>query len=289
MKITSKIFIVFALMCVSVATAYSQDCNTYLRKAAELQSQKNFCDAKKYYQMYGNCNADADVSTEIAMCERLCTNKEAPREEINTGSTTRNETIVLTPDRPVVKQTIDKPVKSVSTSPKFKLGLNGGLLYPTKKAEGAARTYLFFGGGISAEYLPTPHIGIGLGAGYYGYEVKYEVKKVEVGKITASIIPVALTGKYYFLTESIQPYAGVDVGLYTLGLKVESEKESASDSETFFGFAPIVGLQFKLSNALALDVNAKYNLSSSKKIDGIKVKIADNIGINIGFVYAFGK
>jgi len=285
MKITSKIFIVFALMCVSIATAYSQDCNTFLRKATEQQSKKNYCEAKKYYQMYKNCDADADVSTEIAMCERLCTNKEAPREEINTGSTTRNETIILTPDRPIVKQTIDMPVKSVSTSPKFKLGLSGGLLCPTKKAEGAARTYLFFGGGICAEYLPTPHIGIGLSAGYYGYEVKYEVKKVEVGKITASLTPLILTGKYYLLTESIQPYAGADVGFYTLGAKEKyvGESETYSISETFFGFAPVVGLQFKLSNALGLDVSAKYNLIFT---EGESAKI---LGINIGIIYTFGK
>ena len=52
--------------------AYSQDCNSYLQRAAEMVSQKNYCDAKRYYQEYSNCNTEADVSTEIAMCERLC-------------------------------------------------------------------------------------------------------------------------------------------------------------------------------------------------------------------------
>jgi len=51
---------------------YSQDCNSYLQQAAEMISQKKYCDAKVYYQKYGNCNINADVSTEIAMCERLC-------------------------------------------------------------------------------------------------------------------------------------------------------------------------------------------------------------------------
>jgi len=68
----NKICIIFALLCFSAATAYSQDCNTYLQRAAELVSQKKYCQAKKYYQEYGKCNADADVSTEIAMCERRC-------------------------------------------------------------------------------------------------------------------------------------------------------------------------------------------------------------------------
>ena len=72
MNMTSKIFIVSALVCVSTAAAFSQDCNNYLRRATELVSQKKYCDAIGYYQMYGRCNADADISTEIAMCERRC-------------------------------------------------------------------------------------------------------------------------------------------------------------------------------------------------------------------------
>ena len=72
MNITSNIFIVFALLSLSVAAAYSQDCNSYLQRATELVSQKQYCDAKRYYQDYGKCNADADVDAEIAICERLC-------------------------------------------------------------------------------------------------------------------------------------------------------------------------------------------------------------------------
>ena len=53
-------------------TTYSQDCESNLRRATELVSQKKYCDAKKYYQAYANCNAEADVSTEIEICEKFC-------------------------------------------------------------------------------------------------------------------------------------------------------------------------------------------------------------------------
>jgi len=72
MKPLSKVFIVFVLMCVSAATAYSQDCDSYLQQAAKLVSQKKYCDAKSYYQKYSDCNSGADVSAEIAMCEKFC-------------------------------------------------------------------------------------------------------------------------------------------------------------------------------------------------------------------------
>ena len=150
-----------------------------------------------------------------------------------------------------------------------------------EKEEGA-KTYLFFGGGINGEYLSTPNIGIGLSAGFYGYEVK----KAGGEKATSLLIPVVLTGRYYFLTKSIQPYAGVDAGLYTAGYKEEYPdypEENYSESASKFGLAPVVGLQFKLSNALALDVNAKYNLIFT---EGGPAKI---LGFNVGIVYAFGK
>ena len=72
MKITHKYLSFFALMCISVVEVFSQDCNSLLKRATELVSQKKYCDALFYYKEYSKCNADADVSTEIAMCERLC-------------------------------------------------------------------------------------------------------------------------------------------------------------------------------------------------------------------------
>jgi len=84
MKITSKI-LVFALMCLNAAAAHSQqDCNSYLRQAAEMVSQKKYCEAKRHYQMYGNCNANADVGAEIAMCERLCGLQDVETEPVST-------------------------------------------------------------------------------------------------------------------------------------------------------------------------------------------------------------
>jgi len=391
MNSTRKFFIVFALLCLSAAVAYSQECNSYLRQASELVSQKKYCDAKSYYLKYSKCNADADVSTEIAMCERFCKinvmleeedepvvteekavvteektvvtqeQKNPPstnvlvkpdiitlnnRDDIqaivqeigsddvkykkfdnpngpnytlkkaeifmityangNTDVFTDTKTtpsIAATTPAPAKKQpsiqdtneeeySVVKPVPSVSSGAKIKLGLNGGIVYPP--AEGAKT---FFGGGISGEYLATPHIGIGISAGYY-YNQVAEAKEGIKTINSHSFIPVTLTSKYYFLTQSIQPYAGVDVGLYTelLGAKMKfpdgvdsflrdllEKTLPKSVSNSYFGLAPVLGLQFKLSNALALDVNAKTNLLFREG------ELGYNFGFNVGIVYAFGK
>ena len=271
MNITSKIIIVVALMCFCATAAFGQDCNRCLQLASELVSQKKYCDAKRYYQAYGRCNADADVSTEIAMCERLCKINVMEGEESELLDPVECGSGTFPPTKPKGKQT-DQSKDDTGTWPdskdryysRFKLGLTPGLLIPTEKAEGA-KTYLYFGGGISGEYLVTPNFGIGLSAGFYGYELESEYEEYGIKvKTTPSIIPVTLSGKYYFQTENIKPYTGIDVGLFTIGVKVKSEGESASVSDSFLGFAPVVGLQFQLANTVALDINAKYNLIFSK-------------------------
>ena len=335
MNVTRKLFIVSVLMYISAAAAYSQDCNNYLRRATELVSQNNYCDAITYYKMYSNCDADADVSTEIAMCERRC-NISTP-----TPNTTAQDVITLKngdeiqaivqeisdvdvkykrsdnpngPDYSLKKSDIFmikyangsrdvftdnaatsgmterytptstgsrmvQPEKSVRKNARFNLGVKPGLQIPTEKAD---KRYLFFGGGISGEYLPIPRIGIGISAGYYAYQLEQKVYGIIV-KTTASIIPVTFSGKFYFLTENIQPYAGVDVGLFTLGAKVKSQGESASASESYVGLAPVIGLQFNISNMLALNVHAKYNLIFSEG------KSTGFIGCNVGIIFTLGK
>jgi len=72
MQTIIKLLTLFSLLYLSFAAAYSQDCNSYFQRAEKLYDQSKYCEAKKYYQLYSNCNADVDVSTEIAMCERRC-------------------------------------------------------------------------------------------------------------------------------------------------------------------------------------------------------------------------
>jgi len=287
-------------MIIVVAVANSQDCNSYLRRASELVSQQKYCEAKMYYQRYSNCDADADVSTEIAMCERRCKIQTMEdggndvagttgRDNVNRNSERNEEGRVdRNLDRDVDQKYYNRPVSRAksSYSSKFNLGFNGGLFYPTKKEEGEERKYLYFGGGISAEFLPIKNIGIGLSAGYYGFEVKNVGEGITR---TATLIPLNLTNKFYILTKSVKPYIGVDGGYFIFGGKKKFEGTSVSGSESFWGIAPNIGLQFKLSKALALDINGKYNYFFSKTIEsiGINIKPIDMIGINMGLVVAF--
>ena len=180
MDMKSKIFIVSALMCVSAAAAYSQDCNTYLRRATELVSQQKYCEAKSYYQMYGKCNADADVSTEIAMCERRC------KIEAMEGG---GDEPVVTPrrDNPPSRGTTagsgtssgDRPVKPPKTQ-KSRTGgfsgfqLHGGVFLPMGDFGEIGKNILY-------EWIGTPGTGIGnAGLGFHlGFKVYNPIPSVE--------------------------------------------------------------------------------------------------------------
>jgi len=107
MKIRFKFFIVFAIMCFSVEVAYSQDCKSYLRRAAELVNQNNYCEAKKYYVMYSDCDTKADVSTEIAMCERRC---RIPGEGVN------DDTVSQPTNKPVSQPTNRNTIQTTNTT-----------------------------------------------------------------------------------------------------------------------------------------------------------------------------
>ena len=174
----------------------------------------------------------------------------------------------------------------VTASAQIKVGLNGGVGIPMGNDADVMKTG--FGGGISAEYLVTPNIGVGLSYSFNSFGLKDEYLEIMdmVGvDASFSISPTVLTGRYYFQPEnSIKPYAGLDLGIYSQKMSMKVLGFSVgSISTSDFGLAPVVGLQFGLSQKLALDVNAKYHYVFTEGDS------SSFIGFNLGLVYTFGK
>ena len=173
----NKFFIVSALMCVSAAGAYSQqDCNSHLRRATELVSQNNYCEAIKYYRMYGNCDADADVSTEIAMCERRCRipgegvndTAEQPKREDRTGSTsvTTGSRTTSNNQTKTDNRTVNPPKEPrVSTQGFNGFQLHGGVFLPQGDFADSKELLGIFVG--------IPEIGFGNAA--LGYNIGFKI------------------------------------------------------------------------------------------------------------------
>src|SRR6266850_493196 len=121
-------------------------------------------------------------------------------------------------------------------------------------AEGAVptgdfNTFSSFGiGGIaSGVFNVDPNFSATLKSGY----VRFSGKDYNFGGTTIKtdfgVVPILVGGRYYFMpaAEDMRFYGAADVGLYLLNASASGGGQSASTSESKFGFAPSLGALFK--------------------------------------------
>ena len=113
----------------------------------------------------------------------------------------------------------------------------------------------------------------------------------------STLMPITIGGEYRFVTGKIQPYAGLNVGLYRLSAEVFGQ----SQSDSYIGFAPKVGLSFEVTENISVEATAKYHYILNKDdnnagiegftdIDGNQIEEQPNttvFGANIGLIYKF--
>lgn len=159
----------------------------------------------------------------------------------------------------------------------IKLGGNLSLVVPMGDFLGKdyANMGMGFGLGVTGTYMLNDNMGVGAGLGYNVMSNKDDSK----GKL--SIVPIVGNFTYYFATEGIKPYAGLDLGIYMMKTSYDGTEINSLNK---IGFAPTVGAEYDLSDILALNANIKYNY-----IMGDKDKTADKavtpLSVNVGVVY----
>lgn len=146
-------------------------------------------------------------------------------------------------------------------------GVNVGML---KSFEDDSDAMLGFS--VSGKYAISEKIRIGANLGYYSKS--YEFFGV---KLKAFTMPITGLFEYSLSDNSFSPYVGADAGIYSLGVS----GGSTSSSEAYLGFAPVVGLNYKISDQLHVNANAKYHVVMS---DG---ESSTFFGINAGVCYVF--
>lgn len=154
------------------------------------------------------------------------------------------------------------------------VGATGGAVIWS--AEGESVT--FPGGTLTLRYGIGEKIRVGANLGYF---VKNEKDADLDISASTSWVPITGTFEYSFGGESFSPYAGLDLGLYRLGVSIGADGENLTISDSYFGLAPTLGLMYNLSDNLALNANAKYHYV-----------LADDdaqslIGIGAGIVFKF--
>jgi outer membrane protein W len=112
---------------------------------------------------------------------------------------------------------------------------------------------------LFGKYMLNEKMAVGANLGYnrfggedYGWdEVDYDV--------SYSMIPITGLFEYHFGGEAIKPYVGADLGIYSFGARVKFAGESESDSELYFGLAPVAGILYDLNENLRLCANIKLH------------------------------
>jgi outer membrane protein W len=172
-------------------------------------------------------------------------------------------TIKLTASLLLVVSTL---LLSSQAQAQFQVNLNGNYLVPTES--GASFSDGLWGGGVTLRYFVNPNLAIGVNGRYF---TKSNSASFDPGggfgaSLKASINLLMVTGQaeYFFSESALRPYVGLEAGLYRAAANVEitggGQTVKSSDSDSQFGLAPKVGLQYAISPALGVNADAGYHI-----------------------------
>jgi len=155
-----------------------------------------------------------------------------------------------------------------------------------------------YGGGVQYRYFVRPNVAVGISGKYLMEELKRELSAKTIrGK--AVNIPINLTAEYYFKTQGIRPYAGIEAGLNIL--KIEGYNILMDQTLLRPGVAPKIGIVLPLGKRLSFMAEASYQVvigsANSLLMDPLRpdnpryeVKNSNQaVTVNGGITYIFGK
>ncbi len=112
---------------------------------------------------------------------------------------------------------------------------------------------------LTGKYMFNENMAVGLNLGYNrfgGEDFNFGDGDYEV---SYSMVPITGLFEFHFGGETIKPYVGADLGLYNFGARVKYSGETESDSEMYFGLAPVAGILYDLNESLKLCANIKLH------------------------------
>lgn len=149
---------------------------------------------------------------------------------------------------------------------KNQVAITGGAQFPMRNFGDGFQTGA--GGDITYYYRPSHHFFLGLRSGYHRFEQAS-------GDGTFGVVPVHLASKYNFSLTGLQPYVGLDGGLYVL-------RSDGGNNPAEFGLAPQFGFRIPIASGVDIDLNATYEVILD---EGERTTY---IGLNAGIAYIFG-
>lgn len=138
---------------------------------------------------------------------------------------------------------------------KMSLGGDIGLGIPTGDFSDGANTGFGLNGVFS--YFIQRDLVLTGSIGYWSFGLK---ESSENFKGTFTTIPLNAGIQYRFSAGGFYPFIGAETFLFFNSVSVEFLGYKSSDSETKFGFVPLVGGAFKIAPNMEFRVNLKYTI-----------------------------
>lgn len=189
---------------------------------------------------------------------------------------------------------------TLSLSSFAQLGIKGSFALGQPLDENDSKISMGFGVGLT--YIVTEHIRAEvLFENLYRKESETSTQTIpflgsfetEIESKT-TITPITAGASYIFLTDRLQPYVGVNLGLYKMKYESTINNDllssftdiptSSSRTDSYFGFQPKAGLSFAVTDNFLIDVNVKYHLVFDKD-DKLNDSNTSLLGGNIGLMY----
>ncbi len=162
------------------------------------------------------------------------------------------------------------------TVTKMQIGGDVGLGIPTGDFSDGANT----GFGINGvwTYFFQPDLALTGSIGYWSFGAK---GSNEVAKATFSTIPLNAGIQYRFSASGFKPFIGAETFLFFNSVSVEYLGYKSSDSETKFGFVPLVGGAFKIAPNMEFRVTLKYTIIFTSGSNTTYLNLLGGIHYNI--------
>lgn len=150
---------------------------------------------------------------------------------------------------------------------KNQVALTGGAQIPMNAFADDFSTGAGFDG--TYYYRTSQHFFFGVRSGYHRFEQS-------TGSGTFGVIPLHLASKYNFSLTGLQPYVGLDGGLYLL-------RPESGDNPAEPGLAPQFGFRIPIASGIDIDLNVTYEVIFQDPEN------TTYIGANAGLAYIFGR
>jgi opacity protein-like surface antigen len=160
------------------------------------------------------------------------------------------------------------------------IGATIGVQIPTGSMADGMKTG--FGFDVMGKYMLNDNLAVGVDFGWARFGTE-DLGFEEDVSASGSFIPLTGLVEYHFGTGKVKPFLGADLGLYIFKVKATYQGISASTSESYFGFAPLGGIEYDINDNLAFTANLKYNFVLAEGDN------ANYLGINVGMIFRLNK